>query len=144
MSMNVGGRRGMSAEINMTPMIDVLLTLIIIFMIVLPHSHGEEVNVPQPSPNTPQPPAIVNKTVVLEIKFVPQGPPLLTINKEPVQWSDLHQKLASIYDIRPEKIMFVKADSTLEWEEVARAIDTAHFAGVKTIGLLTEKMGTPE
>ncbi len=140
MGMNVGGRRGMSAEINMTPMIDVLLTLIIIFMIVLPHSHGEDVDIPQPAPKGPETPQIVDKTVVLEIRFAGTARPELKINEQPVEWEHLQSKLEEIYQPRKEKVMFVKADADLEWQDVAQAIDTAHLAGVKNVGLLTEHM----
>jgi len=141
MSMSVGGRRGLSADINMTPMIDVLLVLLIIFMCVLPHKPvGEEALIPQASKDPAPPPGIIDPTVVLQLASNPEGRPTLKLNNEEVRWENLRARLHAIFDTRQQRVIFVKADKQLEWQEVAQAIDIAHSAGILNVGLLTDKM----
>src|SRR6516225_6964485 len=115
MGMAVGGPGGgPKSDINMTPMIDVLLVLIIIFMVITPLTpKGLEALVPQPPPPG-QPPAADTRTVVI------------VINKEPTTEQNLGARLEEIFKTRAERVVFVKGDADLEFQYVARAIDIAH------------------
>ena len=139
MAMNVGGPgKGPVADMNVTPMIDVLLVLIIVFMIIhaASKSTGEEALVPQsPAQHEEVPPP--TRTIVVQV--VKSGDKAaVTINQEPVAWESLRERLFAIYKTRAERIMFVKADKELPFEDVAAVIDIAHldFSDMK-VGLLT-------
>lgn len=136
MGMAVGGKGGAKSEINVTPMIDVLLVLIIIFMVITPLTpKGLEALVPQPPPPG-QPPKSDERTVVVSIdrdhKF--------TINSEPIEEGRLGGRLADIFKTRAEHVVFVKGDPDLEFQWVAKAIDIAHGAGVDKVGLMTKSV----
>jgi len=139
MSMNVGGSRDMSAEMNVTPLIDVLLVLIIIFMIITPLTpHGEEARLPQPAEKHeagPPPPSTVVLQVMQDVEFGVR----VKINEESVEWKDLRARLVDIYKLRAEKIIFVKADNALDWQKVAEAICEARLAGVDQVALMTDE-----
>jgi biopolymer transport protein TolR len=138
MAMNIGGSGGGPvSDMNVTPMIDVLLVLIIVFMIInaASKSTGEEALVPQPPTHEAVPPP--TRTIVVQV--VKSGDKAaLTINQEPVAWESLRERLFAIYKTRAERIMFVKADEELPFEDVAAVIDIAHldFSDMK-VGLLT-------
>jgi biopolymer transport protein TolR len=138
MAMNIGGSGGGPvSDMNVTPMIDVLLVLIIVFMIInaASKSTGEEALVPQPPTHEAVPPP--TRTIVVQV--VKSGDKAaLTINQEPVAWESLRERLFAIYKTRAERIMFVKADKELPFEDVAAVIDIAHldFSDMK-VGLLT-------
>jgi biopolymer transport protein TolR len=135
MSMNVGAR-GRTAEINVTPLIDVLLVLLIIFMVILPqHSLGELSQIPQPNtePRTQQP----EDPIVIQLKD--QGPgqrPEVAINQKQVKWEELEDQLQSIYRARQDRVAFVKGDPEIEFSFVAEALDISHRAGADRVGLL--------
>jgi len=139
MAMGVGGR-GLVGQINVTPMIDVLLVLIIIFLMISPSSTGLSALIPQPA--THNPPPQPERTVVIQVIEPPAhtGPPLLKINQAPVAWEDLGKALGEIYKSRVEKIAFVRSDRDVQYEYIAAVIDTAHHAGVDRIGLMTDKI----
>lgn len=123
------------AEMNVTPLIDVLLVLIIIFLIIVPVAPtGEEAQIPQENKGRSVPDTV--RTIVIQV--VPNGPAdaTLKINEESVTWDNLRQRLFDIYKTRAEKVAFIKADSETEFEPVARVIDIAHAAGVVNIGLM--------
>ena len=138
MSMQVGGKKGLTSDINMTPMIDVLLVLIIIFMVITPIvSKGLDTLVPQPNPNADkQKPPDNNRTIVIQVI---QGGGL-KINQEDVTEATLGSRLTEIFSTRAERVAFVKGDDNLEFKEVAKVIDIAKGAGVDKIGLMTAKM----
>jgi biopolymer transport protein TolR len=141
MGMSVGGGKGPSATINVTPMIDVLLVLLIIFMMLIPTvPTGERALVPQPSNEKTSTPKIIDQTVVLQLVANADGVPSLKINEDQVGWNDLESRLRTIFDLRKEKVIFVKADRNVEWDEVAQAIDVAHSAGIQNVGLLTKEL----
>src|ERR1035437_723617 len=138
MSMAVGGAGGgPKADINMTPMIDVLLVLIIIFMVITPLTpKGLETLVPQPPPPGAQANLQDQRTVVIVINKDRS----LLINTEPTEENKLGPRLEEIFKTRAERVVFVKADPDLEFQYVARAIDAAKGAGIDKVGLMTAKV----
>ncbi len=135
MSMMVGARSTHSCEINVTPLIDVLLVLLIIFMVILPeHKWGEKTLVPQPSiesKETNPPPIVIQLKDVGESKR-----PVLKINQEEVAWDELESRLTAAFKLRVDRVAFVKGDPEVEFEYVARAVDITHHAGADRIGLM--------
>ena len=130
MAMSGGGPSGgLTNEINVTPMIDVLLVLFIIFMMVIPMSRKAiDLQLPDPTPdNTNQGPP--PSQIVMEV--LPGN--TFKINSQPVSKADLGRKLKEIYDPRPEKIIFVKGDPSVKYQDVIAAMDVARGAGVKVI-----------
>jgi len=137
-SMAGGGPSG--PQINVTPLIDVLLTLIIMFMLVvsMDPEYGEKAQIPEPNktetPSTPQP-----RTVVVEVVWTGKDQqPVVRINREEVPWPELESRLARIYLTRVEKVAFVRGDADVDFQYVADVIDQAHHAGVQRIGLMTQ------
>lgn len=135
-----GSITGKFGSMNVTPLIDVLLTILVIFMIITPHTPlGEHALIPQPPPKNekPQP---NNRSVILQVLSGPGGQPVLKINQEDVTWQNLNNRLIDIYKTRAQKVLFVKADDSIPWSDVATVIDTAHGAGVDHVGLITAKI----
>jgi biopolymer transport protein TolR len=136
MAMTSGGKKGPKSDINMTPMIDVLLVLIIIFMVITPLTpHGLEALVPQPPPPNQKPNQADLRTVVIVL----EKDGSIKINQDPVEEANLQQRLEDIFKTRAERVVFVKGDPDLEFAPVARAIDIAHGAGIDKVGLMTPK-----
>ena len=138
--MQVGSGGGILGTMNVTPLIDVLLTLLVIFMIISPVTpRGDSALIPQPPPKhaKPQP---NNRSVVLQVVAGPGGQPRLEINQQNVNWPDLDNRLLDIYKTRAQKVLFVKADDNIPWQAVATVIDDAHGAGVDHVGLITSKI----
>ena len=132
MAMSTGGRGGFTSEPNLTPMIDVLLVLLIIFMVIVPTAR-KAIAVQLPDP-TPAPTSSPNRDqIVLEVD---KGGTYL-INKQPVPGGvdGLSQMLHNTFDKRPEKIMFVKGDPSVKYQDVIHAMDIARGAGVMVIGV---------
>jgi biopolymer transport protein ExbD len=126
-----GGSSGLTNEPNVTPMIDVLLVLLIIFMLIVPQSRRAiDVQLPDPTPSTAPANANVDQ-IVLEV--LPGGQ--FAINKEPVTKERLGARLKEIYDPRPEKIIFVKGDPKVTYQDVILAMDLSRGSGVKVIGI---------
>jgi biopolymer transport protein ExbD len=121
----------------MTPMIDVLLVLIIIFMVITPLTpKGLEALVPQP-PKADQPQSQADqRTVVIQI-FRDKS---MQINQEPTDEQRLGPRLEEIFKTRAERVVFVRGDNDLEYQYVAKAIDIAHGAGIDRVGLMTPQM----
>ena len=137
MSMAAGANEGLNNEINVTPMIDVLLVLLIIFMAAVPSMRKAiDLQLPDPTPSTA--PAQQSQQIVLEV-----GPnDYYAVNKEVVPRDRLLARLTEIYADRPEKIMFVKGDPKVVYENVIWAMDVARGAGVKVIGVPPKDAGT--
>ena len=120
---------GLTNEINVTPMIDVLLVLLIIFMMVIPMSRKAiDLQLPDPTPDD-QPSGPPPSQIVLEV--LPGN--VYRINTQPVTKQDLARRLKEIYDPRPDKIIFVKGDPAVKYSDVIFAMDVARGAGVKII-----------
>lgn len=136
MGMSVGGGNGVKSDINMTPMIDVLLVLIIIFMVITPLTpKGLEALVPQPPPPNAPPNQSDQRTVVITI----DGNHTVQINGETSDYDRLGGRLEDIFKTRAERVVFVKGDPTIEFSWVAKAIDIAHGAGIDKVGLMPFK-----
>lgn len=138
MAMAVGGSGGAKADINVTPLIDVLLVLLIIFMVITPLTpHGLDTLVPQPPPpNMPPPPPDQDPTVVVEVKKDQS----IEINGQPVSEKDLTTRLEDIFKTRATKVVFVKGDPNIDYRYVAQAIDDAKGAGLDKVGIMTPKV----
>jgi biopolymer transport protein TolR len=140
MSMSTGGGSGAMGEINVTPMIDILLVLLIIFMVIVPTvPHGLDALVPQP-PKTPQQQQPNDRTIVVQVLYRPGQAPAYKINETDVNLTDLQQKLTDIYANRAERVMFVKGDDDVNFAAIADVIDIGRAANVDHIGLMTPKI----
>jgi len=133
MGMLAGGNRGQKADINMTPMIDVLLVLIIIFMVITPTvSRGLDALVPQ-TPDQQQPPPPPAHDVVITVL----ADRTLLLNREPVALAALRDRLARLFQSSPNRVIFVRGAKELEFQAVAEVIDIAHDAGIDRVALMT-------
>jgi len=135
------GPGGLSSDINVTPLIDVLLVLLIIFMVIVPVTpKGLDALVPQP-PKNPQQDQPNDRTIVVQVTSrAGGGEPGYKINDTDVAKGDLLTKLTTIFATRAERVMFVKGDDKLNFGDVAEVIDIGHAAGVDHIGLITPKI----
>lgn len=135
-AMTVSGCGGsMQSEMNVTPMIDVLLVLLIVFMLIVPSvPRGESALAPKPAAQGRAAPA---DTVVLEVLKGLRGEPVFQINKELVARRDLQSRLAAIFAKRADRVLLVKGDDRLSFTEVAEAIDIGHAAGTDRVGIIT-------
>jgi len=141
MSMSTGGPAGSMSEINVTPMIDILLVLLIIFMVIVPVTpKGLEALVPQPPKNPQQQQQPNDRTIVVQVLYRPGQTPEYKINDTDVNHGDLLSKLSEIYANRAERVMFVKGDDDVNFSYIADVIDIGKAANVDHIGLMTPKI----
>ncbi len=142
MGMAVGGKKGVISDMNIVPLIDVLLVLLIIFMVITPLTpKGLEALVPQPPPPGAQPdPELQAKTVVVQVGVGGT----LKINQEESSWATLGTRLEEIFKTRAERIAFIKGDDNVEFQHVARAIDIMRQSGIEKVGLMTAKVEAGE
>ena len=140
MAFSTGGHGGLSSDINVTPMIDILLVLLIIFMAITPVTpHGLEALVPQPPKNN-QPQKENDTAIVLQIMAGAGGQPAYKINETDVPKNEIAGRLQTIFAARATKVMFIKGDKNLDFGPVSNAIDIAKGAGVDHVGLMTPKV----
>jgi len=138
MTMNNSTAGAMSSQINVTPMIDVLLVLLIVFMVIVPAMpKGESALVPQPPKSVAPSP---ENAVVLEVIEGIDGQAGFRINQQQVARQDLRARLEAIYANRALRVLFVKGDDQLSFTQVAEVIDIGHAAGVDRVGLMTPKI----
>jgi biopolymer transport protein ExbD len=147
--MTTGGGGGYSSDINMTPMIDILLVLLIIFMVIVPVTpKGLDALVPQPPKNPQKEPPSSDRTIVVQVLRHASGAPAYKINETdvyngvggPAAQKELLARLTEIYANRAERVMFVKGDDDIDFHYVAEVIDIGRSANVDHIGLMTPKI----
>jgi len=138
MAMGVGGAGEYKSDINITPLVDVVLVLLIIFMVITPLTpHGLEALAPQPPPpNQPPPDPSQDRTVVIVI----EKDRSMKLNQDPIDERLLGPRLQEVFKTRAERVVFVKGDPDLDFSVVARAIDIAKGVGIDKIGLITPKI----
>jgi biopolymer transport protein TolR len=131
MGMSVGGKRGIVSDMNVVPLIDILLVLLVIFMMIRGYSLGEEALVPQPSVEKVQGPP----PDVVVIQVLADG--TLRINQEPVTFEKLGARIEEIFKQRATRVAFIRGDQPVEFGVVAQVIDVMHTSGIASVGLLT-------
>ncbi len=134
----IAGGGKLSPEMNVTPLIDVLLVLLVIFMVVLPTMppNGLETQIPQSQQKRSEPDP--EQAIVVQVFSRGVEPAALKINQENVSWQDLSGKLREIFKTHFERVAFVQGDDELDFEVIAKVIDVAHTAGINHIGLMTK------
>jgi len=141
MGMSVGDNTGGAmAEMNVVPLIDILLVLLIVFMVITPLTpRGLEAMIPQPNPRPVAAPcrAVIVVQVLGDLRT---DTATLRINSEDATWESLGGRMAQIFNERAEKVAFVKGDNDVMFTDVARAIDIMRGAGVDKVGLITAKL----
>jgi len=133
MGMMVGGKRGIVSEMNVVPLIDILLVLLVIFMIIPVYSKGLDAVIPQQS--TTQRPEQEPTDGVVVIQVFSDG--TLRINQEAVAWDSLSIRLEEVFKQRASRIAFIRGDGPVEFGVVAKVIDVMHTSGIASVGLLT-------
>jgi biopolymer transport protein TolR len=140
MGMSSGGPGGLSSDINVTPLIDVLLVLLIIFMVIVPVTpKGLEALVPQP-PKNPTQDQPNDRTIVVQVQANGAALPTYKINDQTFARGDIAPELEKIFATRQEKVMFVKGDKDLDFGTVAQVISFGHQADVTNIGIITPQV----
>jgi biopolymer transport protein TolR len=131
MGFSIGGKRGIVADPNVVPLIDILLVLLVIFMIIPVHRQGLDARIPQPSTTD----SALPPDEVVVVQVLADG--TLRINQQPVTWGTLGTRLGEVFKSRASRTAFIRGDGPVEFGVVARVIDVMHSSGVATVGLLT-------
>ena len=131
----VGGKRGIVSEMNVVPLIDILLVLLVIFMIVAHHQKGLQATIPQQSG-----PGVTNDPpeTIIVVQIVSDGS--VRINQSAVQLDQLEVRLHEIFALRSDRVAFLQADRSLEFQAVAHVLDLMQTAGATPIGLLSSEL----
>jgi len=138
MGMTVGKSKGALAEMNVVPLIDILLVLLIIFMVINPnHPKGLDALVPQPAPPNQKENELMEQKLVV-VQVLNDGS--VKINQENSSWDTLEARLTDIFKTRAERVAFIKGDDNVKFEQIARAIDIMHSANIDHVGLMTTKV----
>ena len=132
MGMQVGDPKGgVFVEMNVVPLIDILLVLLVIFMIIPHHQKGLDAAIPQPAPQSG---TLHDQETVIVVEVLSNGE--LRINRDPVGWDELAARLQRIYSQRSSKVAFIRGEAPVEFALVARVVDVMHGSGI-SVGLLT-------
>jgi biopolymer transport protein TolR len=129
-----GSKRGIMTEMNVVPLIDILLVLLVIFM-VIPNSRGIKAEIPHESSETSP---VRARPEVVVVQVLADGS--VQVNQQPVRRETLQDRLGEIFKFRADRVAFIRGDSTVEFEAVARVIDDMHAAGISSVGLLTAEL----
>ncbi len=132
MAMSVGGKRGIVSDMNVVPLIDILLVLLVIFMIIPVYSKGLEALIPEPST---RPPEKVPPDELVVIQVLADG--TLRINQEPVSFDKLGARIEEVFKSRVARVAFIRGAQPVEFGVVAKVIDVMHTSGIASVGLLT-------
>ena len=135
MGLVVGGR-GIVSDVNVVPLIDILLVLLVIFMIIPHHQTGLRAEIPQPA--EPQVPPSRSEPDIIVIQVL--GGESLKINEQPVTWESLRGRLEEIFKARANRTAFVRGEGTVEFQVVAKVIDVMQAVGISSVGLLTPQL----
>ena len=136
MAMSVGGKRGIVSDMNVVPLIDILLVLLVIFMIIPVYSKGLDALIPQQSSQAPEK-TFRDETVVV-IQVLADG--TLRINQDPVSFDKLGPRIEEIFKLRATRVAFIRGDKPVEFGVVAKVIDVMHISGIASVGLLTPEL----
>jgi biopolymer transport protein ExbD len=135
MGMAVGGsQRGTIVELNVVPLIDILLVLLVIFMIIPHWQTGLKAEIPQKAgapPTTPEPEAVVVEVL---------GDGSLRINQQTVEWEACRDRLQELFQVRANRTAFIRGDAAVEFQVIAGVIDVMNAAGISSVGLLTPQL----
>lgn len=125
-------------EMNVTPLIDVLLVLIIIFMVIVVEQGNKGLSAQIPQPATDPANVVETRTIVIQLASASgkEAQPTLKINQQDVAWNNLEVELQRVFATRAEKVAFVRGDQDVDFEYVAEVIDSARHAGVERVGLM--------
>jgi biopolymer transport protein TolR len=141
MAFSTAGGGPSRPEMNVTPLIDILLVLIIVFMVIVVTTKEYKVDALLPQPANQDQPHQNERTIVIQVIWSAQSQvPLLKINQETVAWEQLEPNLARIFLGRAEKVVYVRGDEDLDFEYVAQVIAEAHNAGINRVALLTKDL----
>src|SRR5712664_3656207 len=132
MGMSVGGKCGIVSDMNVVPLIDILLVLLVIFMIIPVYSKGLDALVPQQSAQPPDR-KVIDEVIVIQV--LADG--TLRINQEPVSWERLGGRIEEVFKLRATRVAFIRGDAPVEFGVVAKVIDVMQSSGVASVGLLT-------